>query len=208
MAYSEFSLDRVRRDFSLAVNDNVVLFDQVREIPVSPSLRSSLDECVPLAIQIGNEKARSELIIAPILIEVRRLTGRRIGFFTGVELNVSRESGLTGYCDFILSSSPLQVILTAPIMTIVEAKNDDITAGLGQCAAEMVAARLFNERDGEGPTTIHGAVTTGTSWRFLKLESSHLLLDRQEYPLEPVGRILAILLHCVGVDSAAAGAAA
>jgi hypothetical protein len=81
-------------------------------------------------------------------------------------------------------------------------------AGLGQCAAEMVAARIFNEREGEGPTIIHGAVTTGTNWRFLKLESNDLLVDRQEYTLEPVGRILAILLHCVGVDPAAAGAAA
>ena len=66
----------------------------------------------------------------------------------------------------------------------------------------MVAARLFNERDGEGPLTIHGAVTTGTNWRFLKLESSELLVDRQEYDLEPVARILAIFIHCIGKDPA------
>jgi hypothetical protein len=163
----------------------------------SPSLRSTLDECVPLAVAIGTEKARSELIIAPILLEVRRLAGR-IGFFSGVELNVARESGLTGYCDFILTRSPLQVILSAPIMLIVEAKNEDMKAGLGQCAAEMVAARLFNERDGEGPLTIHGAVTTGTNWRFIKLDSNDLLIDRQEYTLEPVARILGIFLQCIG----------
>jgi hypothetical protein len=180
----------------------------VREVAVSPTLRSTLDECVPLAIDIGNEKARSELIIAPILLEVWRLTGRRIGFFSGVEFEVARERGLTGYCDFILSRSRLQVILSAPVMTIVEAKHENIKAGLGQCAAAMVAARIFNEREGEGPTTIHGAVTSGTNWRFLKLESDHLLVDRPEFALEPVGRILAILLQCVGVDPAAAGAAA
>jgi hypothetical protein len=208
MAYYDFSLDRVRRDFSLVLDDDVDLFDHVGEVPVSPTLRSSLDECVPLAIDIGNEKARSELIIAPILLEVRRLTGRRIGFFTGVEFDVARDRGLTGFCDFILSRSRLQVVLSAPVMTIVEAKHENIKAGLGQCAAAMVAARIFNEREGDGPTTIHGAVTSGTNWRFLKLESNDLVLDRQEYALEPVGRILAILLHCVGIDPAAAGAAA
>jgi hypothetical protein len=93
-------------------------------------------------------------------------------------------------------------------MTVVEAKNEDMKQGMGQCAAEMVAARLFNERRGEGPTIIHGAVTTGTAWRFLKLEGSTLFVDRPEYPLEPVGRIVAILLLCVGYDPATAGAAA
>ncbi len=93
-------------------------------------------------------------------------------------------------------------------MTIVEAKNDNIKEGLGQCGAEMVAARIFNERDGEGLTTIHGAVTTGTNWRFLKLDGDVLYVDRPEYPLEPVGKILAILLHCVGHNPATADVAA
>lgn len=204
MAYNDFTLERVRRDFSPVVNDNIHLFEDVGPVTESPSLRSMLDECVPLAIAIGTGKARSELIIAPILIEARRLAGR-IGFFSGVELNVERESGLTGYCDFILTRSPLQLILSAPIMMIVEAKNEDMRAGIGQCAAEMVAARLFNEREGEGPQTIHGAVTTGTNWRFVKLDSSDLLIDRREYTLEPVARILGILLHCVGQHPAGTG---
>jgi hypothetical protein len=208
MSYNEFDLERVRRDFSLKVDDRADLFSGVPEVAVSPTLQSILDEYVPLAIEINTEKVRSELIIAPILLEVRRLMGRRISFFSGIEFNVARESGLTGYCDFILSSSPLQVILSAPVMTIVEAKREDIIGGLGQCAAAMVGARIFNERQGEGPTTIHGAVTSGTNWRFLRLEANDLLVDRQEYYWAPVGRILSILLRCVGGDPAAAGAAA
>jgi hypothetical protein len=94
------------------------------------------------------------------------------------------------------------------VLMIVEAKNEDMKRGMGQCAAEMVAARIFNERRGEGPTIIHGAVTTGTAWRFLKLDGGTLLVDKPEYPLEPVGRILAIFLHCLGYDPATAGAAA
>jgi hypothetical protein len=208
MAYNEFSLDRVLRDFSLVINDKVDLFQNIGEVPVSASLRSSLDEYVPLAVAIGNEKARSELIIAPILLEVRRMAGERIGFFSGTEFNVARESGLHGYCDFILSRSPIQVVLSAPVMMIVEAKHENLKSGLGQCAAEMVAAQIFNKREGDGPTTIQGAVTSGTAWWFLRLESNQLVVNRQEYALQPVGKILAILLNCVGIDPTAAGAAA
>ena len=208
MAYKNFNLDRVSRTFSLMLNEQEDLFGSVPEVSVSASLRSLLDENVPLAIDIHTEKARSELIIAPVLLEVRRLTGRRIGFFSGIEFNVAAEEGLNGFCDFILSRSPLQLVLTAPVMTIVEAKNEDMKLGMGQCAAEMVAARIFNERRGEGPAIIHGAVTTGTAWRFLKLEGGTLFVDKPEYSLEPVGRILSILLRCVGYDPATAGAAA
>ncbi len=208
MAYNEFTLSRVRDGFGLEVDEQAELFGPVHEVAVSPALRSILDEYVPLAIDMNTEKGRSELIIAPILLEVRRLTGRRIGFFSGIEFDVARESGLSGSCDFILSRSPSQLILSAPIMTVNEAKNENIKGGLGQCAAEMVAARVFNEREGQGPSTIHGAVTTGTNWRFLRLEGNRLLVSRQESFLEPVGKILSILLQCVGYDPATAGAAA
>jgi hypothetical protein len=208
MAYNAFTLDRVRRSFSLSLNEQKDLFGSVTPVAVSPLLRATLDDNVPLAIDVDTEKVRSELILAPVLLEVRRLTGRRIGFFSGIEFNVAEEEGLNGVCDFLLSRSSLQLVLSAPAVTIVEAKNDNIKARLGQCAAEMVAARIFNERQGEGLTTIHGAITTGTAWRFLKLEGETLFIDRPEYFLEPVGKILSILLHCVGLDPATAEAAA
>jgi hypothetical protein len=208
MAYNAFDLDRVRRTFSLTLDEREDLFSSISEVAVSPSIRATLDDNVPLAIDVHTEKVRSELIVAPVLLEVWRLTGRRIGFFSGIEFNVAPEQDLNGFCDFILARSPLQLVLTAPVMIIVEAKNEDMKQGMGQCAAEMVAARLFNERSGEGPTTVYGAVTTGTNWRFLKLEGGTLFVDKAEYFLEPVGRILAILLRCVGGDPATAGAAA
>ncbi|MGP0066553.1 MAG: hypothetical protein ACLQGP_23560 [Isosphaeraceae bacterium] len=208
MSYKNFNLNRVRRAFGLILNEQQDLFGSLRGVAVSPALRLILDENVPLAIDVHTEKVRSELIVAPVLLEVRRLAGRQIGFFSGIEFNVAEEKGLTGYCDFILSRSPMQLVMSAPAVPIVEAKNDNIKEGLGQCTAEMVAARIFNEREGEGLSTIHGAVTTGTTWRFLKLEGDVLHVDRPEYPLEPVGRILAILLQCVGYDPATAGAAA
>jgi hypothetical protein len=202
MSYKNFDLERVCRTFSLTLDDKKDLFPSVPETAISSLLRSILDETVSLAIDVHTEKARSELIVTPVLLEVRRLTGRRIGYFSGIEFAVAPEQGLSGYCDFILTRSPAQLVLTAPVVTIVEAKSDNIKGGLGQCAAEMVAARVFNEREEQGPTTIYGAVTTGTAWRFLKLEGSTLFVDRIEYVLEPAGRIVSILLCCVGYDPA------
>ena len=83
-----------------------------------------------------------------------------------------------------------------------------IKSGLGQCVAGMVGARVLSERHNEKPTFIHGAVTAGMLWRFLKLDGCALMIDRTEYSVEPVGMILAILLHCIGGNPAKAGAAA
>jgi hypothetical protein len=161
-----------------------------------------------MATSIHTEKARSEFIVAPILAEIRWLMDQKISLFSGVNFEVDRSRGLDGACDFILSGSDNQWFVTRPLMMIVEAKNDNIKSGLGQCAAEMVAARLFNQRQGEDFTTIHGAVTTGSVWQFLKLEADTLYTDSAEYYLDQVDKILGILLHCVGGDPTKVGAAA
>jgi hypothetical protein len=208
MAYSDFTLEMAYTAFSLDLNQENDLFTGIPAVEVSPSLRANLDEFVPLATSIHTEKARSEFIVAPILGEVRRLMHHKISLFSGTDFNVDPARGLTGTCDFILARSPIQLFLRNPLVMIVEAKNDNIKGGLGQCVAEMMGARFFNEQHGQEPSSIYGAVTTGSLWRFLKLDGSALLIDRIEYLLEPVGKILAILLHCVGGDPAAAGVAA
>lgn len=81
--------------------------------------------------------------------------------------------------------------------SIVEAKNENIIRGLGQCVAEMYAAKLFNERGENGVSTIYGAVTTGAHWKFLKLEDQTVYVDLKEYYLVNVGKILGILLSMI-----------
>ena len=49
--------------------------------------------------------------------------------------------GLNGYCDFLVSRAVQQTVITAPAIVVVEAKKGDLSLGLGQCAAEMVAAQ-------------------------------------------------------------------
>jgi hypothetical protein len=164
---------------------------------VQPSdlLQRVLDENLTLATAINSEKARSEFLIAPILSEVRRQLDYRIGLFSGTEFNVDAAQGLSGFCDFILSASPEQYFISAPAVTIIEAKNENMIAGLGQCAATMIAARIFNQRAENDIHVIYGAVTTGTSWKFLTLEQNILCIDAIEYYINAVDKILGILLQ-------------
>jgi len=195
MAYSDFTLVKTRNAFGLTLNETRNLFQDVAGVQPSDLLQRVLAENLTLATAINSEKARSEFLIAPILSEVRRQLDYRIGLFSGTEFNVDPAQGLSGFCDFILSASSEQYFISAPVLTVIEAKNENIIAGLGQCAATMVAAQIFNQKAGSDIKVIYGAVTTGTSWKFLTLEQNILSIDAIEYYINAVDKILGILLQ-------------
>ena len=193
MSYSKFTtLGETLERFELHATYDAELFPIVAPATPGELLVRTLEDYLPLALAINTEKARSEFLIAPILAEVRRRSG--LTLFSGIEFNVAPKQGLAGFCDFLLSRSNDPFTLQAPVLTIVEAKREDIPSGLGQCAAEMVAARIFNERAGRPSPPIWGAVTTGELWRFLRLEGSQLTVDRDNETLHPLERLLGILL--------------
>ncbi len=198
MPYSDFSLEKVKRTFELTTSEIVDLFGNVPDLECSALLTEILRYNVPLALASNSEKARSEMIISPILIDLRRQLNERINLFSGIEFDVDSERGLNGICDFIISNSPEILFVSAPVITLVEAKKENITAGLGQCVAEMLAARIFNERTGNEVSTIYGAVTTGSIWKFMKLDGSVISIDLTEYYLKDVNKILGILAMGVG----------
>ncbi|MFB2923662.1 hypothetical protein [Aerosakkonema funiforme] len=194
MAYSDFTLSELVKIFGLTINETIDLFAVVEEVECSEYLAFCLKENIALAVAINTEKARSEMIIAPILLEVRRRLNYQISLFSGVDFNVDNERGLNGVCDFLISRSTEQLFVRAPVINIVEAKNENLKSGFGQCVAEMIAAQLFNEREGNGIKTIYGVVTTGTVWRFLKLSGKVVHIDLTEYYIKDVNKILGILL--------------
>lgn len=193
MAYSQFSLDRVQTQFELSLQEDRSLFADVTPCQPSALLQQILEEYQALAIAINSEKARSEFIIAPILGDIRRHVSGPISLFSGKEFNVEPAIGLTGFCDFILSKSKEQFFIQAPVLTVVEAKNEDIVGGLGQCIASMVAAQMFNQQKQQEIDCIYGCVTTGTNWRFLRLKERELAIDKEEYYIKELAVILAIL---------------
>jgi hypothetical protein len=193
MPYSDFkTLDKAINDFNLTLEESHNLFAGVVPLQPSQRLKETLEETLELATNISTEKARSELIITPILLEVRRMFQGKIGYFSGNSFNVDDSRGLNGVCDFILSASENQLIITAPVITLVEAKDNDLRQGLGQCVAEMVAAQVFNERKGKSQI-IYGVVSTGTLWKFLMLEGQIVKIDRSEYFITQIEQILGIL---------------
>jgi hypothetical protein len=191
MSFKDFSLGDVVRKLGLSLAERT-LFADVPELLPGALLVETLKETVPLALSLGNEKARSEMIIAPVLVEVRRALGHRVSLYSGIELVVDAPRGLSGVCDFLFSRSPEQVLLRAPVVTVVEAKQEDMKGALGQCAAEMLASRLFNEREGHALPKVYGAVTTGEAWRFLELTNDALVVDTDTYLLTQIGKILGI----------------
>ncbi|MCJ8282489.1 MAG: hypothetical protein MJK14_22340 [Rivularia sp. ALOHA_DT_140] len=192
-SYSKFTLAKVKEKFELITNEKIDLFIDTPNLEPSMFLKDILAYNLPIALASNSEKARSELIIAPILIELRKQLQDKINIFSGIEFNVESENGLTGICDFIITNSQEQLFISSPVVTLVEAKKENINAGLGQCVAEMIAAKIFNERSKNQIPAIYGTVTTGTNWRFLKLEENIINIDLSEYYLRDLEKILGIL---------------
>lgn len=194
MAYSDFDLKTVRERFSLDTDEQQDLFSKIPPLEPSARLLEMLEVWAPTAIAMNTEKARSEMMIAPILMDAIRLAKPPVRLFSGVAFNVDHSQGLNGACDFLLTRSKEIFYILQPVVAVVEAKKEDIPGGLGQCVAEMVAARLFNEREGGPQHPIRGAVTTGNIWRFLKLDGATVFIDRVEYHLPQLKQILGIVV--------------
>ncbi len=198
MSYSEFtSMGKVKQAFGLTTVEEEKFLPNLDAIAPSDTLRNFLVESLPLAIATGSEKARSELIISPVLVEVRRILNHQISLFSGEEFTVEPKLGLNGICDFLISKSPELLEIEAPVIVIVEAKKADLKSGIGQCVAEMVAAQKFNELKGIPRKAIYGSVSSGTQWRFMKLVEQILTIDLTDYSLPPVEQILAYLVWMI-----------
>jgi hypothetical protein len=193
MSYSDFTLPEVKQRFALTVDEASDLFAQVPEADLPPGLAANLQRYLPLAVNVNTEKARSELLIAPMLVELKLLYADRLSLFSGIDFTVDASAGLNGRCDYILARSSEQLVLTAPACVLVEAKNENIVGGIPQCLAEMVAAQRFNQAQALPERPVYGAVTTGVLWRFLKLEGTRASVDAVEYPIQTPRKVFGIL---------------
>ncbi len=195
MAYSEFkTIMQVQEKFGLDIDETQNLFSDIIPLEMSDYLKQTIDQNLMIANAVNTEKARSELLIAPILLEIRRNFPNKISFFSGTELTVDISLGLNGYCDYILTASPEIYEIRHPILTLVEAKNENIKGGLGQCIAEMLASQIFNQKE-DLNLNIYGVVTTGIIWKFLKLKENLLYIDIKEYYINELNQILGILAY-------------
>lgn len=194
LSYSTMSLDVVRKKFQLTLSLEQ-FFPDIPIIDPSELLRATLQRAADLSLL--SEKARSEFIVAPILLEVRELAHHAISIYSGIRFDVAPQEGLQGICDFIVTKSPPLPTIQTPIIMMVEAKKNDVEEGLGQCAAEMIAAQRVNQEENPDNTSIYGCVTTGELWQFLRLDKNNLQIDPIKRYIEHIEIIFGILMKMV-----------
>lgn len=193
MADGNFTLAQLKKTFGLCFEESSGLFANLPRVDGSEGLVWTLSEGIDLAVAIGTEKARSEMIITPVLMELRRLYKSQISLFSGVDFTVSPEQGLNSVCDYLISYSKEQLLIQSPVIMLVEAKNENLKVGLPQCIAEMVAAQQFNQQEND-IAVIYGAVTIGTTWQFLRLKGQVVEIDLMQYPIQNnLSQILGVL---------------
>ncbi|MFN6461171.1 MAG: hypothetical protein RMZ41_004920 [Nostoc sp. DedVER02] len=131
-------------------------------------LRDRIERTLP-RVSLTSETARRETLVAPILLEVAT-------YYCDCQLRIEYPLAVTkwlkGNLDYLLRAD--QNLL------VVEAKNDDITRGFTQLAAELIALSQIEEQSFQ-----YGAVTIGDVWRFGKLDvkAQQIIEDIKIYSL-------------------------
>ena len=195
MAYSSFkTLKEIEVAFGVK-NQRVSLFRDVVPCEMSEDLKKAI--LLAQELPIKSEKARSELIVTPILLEVRNLNHKVFTIYSGDNLNVDETRGLNGECDFIIAKDTGSFEVSYPIIQLVEAKKNDVEIGLPQCAAQMIGAKIWNDKNNASLSVMYGCVTTGDDWLFLKLTDDMLFIDVKKYYLGNIAELLGVFQQVI-----------
>lgn len=127
-------------------------------------------------------------------MELVVLLNHQVSLFSGSDFTVDASAGLNGWVDFLISNSPEQLEIEAPVAVIVEAKKEELNTGISQCVATMVAAVQFNQAREKAIAPLYGTVTTGTFWRFLMLQNDIVTIDFTDYGITSLEVILGTLM--------------
>lgn len=188
MAYSTFTLEQLEAQFGV-INRRKRLFPEV--IPIAPGetvLRAlRLVEELP----VRSEKARSEVLVFPILSELRERHDRFFTIYSGEILTADQSVGLVGEVDFLLARDIGSFTINHPLLAVVEAKKHDLELGVPQCAAQMMGAKYFNQQKQQELEVIYGCVTSGNEWLFLRL-GKELLVDTHVYHRNDIEELMGV----------------
>src|SRR5438128_755768 len=77
MSFRDFDLPKAQEDFGLSLVTTPSLFADVPPVPISTGLAQFWSNTQPLGLALITEKARSELLAAPLLSEVWHRSGRQ-----------------------------------------------------------------------------------------------------------------------------------
>lgn len=193
MAYRNFTLEKLQREFGVT-NEVVVspLFGAVD--PISPSEYLLRDMQLARQFPMRTEKARSELVVVPILKELMVRNGDFFTYYSGEYLTADADRGLVGEIDFMIAKRTRTYNISFPIFSVVEAKKRDFDLGVPQCAAQMIGAQQINALYGHA-LPLYGCVTTATEWLFMHLDGQHLRIEAEPYRLDNLPQLLGVFQH-------------
>lgn len=191
--FSSISLQELRKDFGIhIIRGNI--FEACLPVVPDAVLLQVLER--RKYISLRTEKALSEALIAPVLMEIARLNEDKISLFSGESIEADKTQGLVGELDFAFTRNPHAYLLETPILATVEAKKQDFEAGFVQCVAQLIGIQKLNEQEQKALPTLFGCVSTGYEWQFLKLEGRNVTTETDRLPIEEIGKILG-LLQCM-----------
>ncbi len=193
MAYSKFTLDLIEQRFGIQ-NHVEKLFENIQKVEPSEWLKNSLQ--IAQELPVKSEKAKSETIVFPILVELRNRNNKFFTIHSGDTLNADENQGLEGECDFILAKDSGTFNINLPIFQLLEAKKNDTEIGVPQCAAQMIGVKVFNQNKGIKLDKIYGCVTTGKEWLFMRLEDK-IYIDKKTYYLDNIEELLGVFQQII-----------
>ncbi len=113
------------------------------------ALKSELEETLAI-VSLSSETARREILVAPVLTKVTRLSRSQLR----IEYPLTVDDQLKGKLDYLVRGE-LSLL-------VIEAKNDDLSRGFTQLAVELIALSRFESTQ----KIVYGAVTVGNVWLF------------------------------------------
>lgn len=146
------------------------------------NLRQRIEKILPL-ISLSSETARRETLVAPVLMEVATACNCQLR----IEYPLSVNNWLKGTLDYLIRSTHS--------LLVIEAKNDDLTRGFTQLAAELIALSNVEEQ-----RLLYGAVTIGNVWQFgvLDAQQQQITQDIALYSIpDDLDELMAILMGIV-----------
>ena len=157
-----------------------------------PALRQQIIKRLP-KISMGNESARRETLIAPVLLEIVE----HMDVYLLIEQWINVAPQLKGRLDYVVEAK--QSLL------VVEAKDGNTFNGTTQLVAEMIALDKWSTT---GDRLLYGAITTGDLWYFaaMERETKAITVDVRGYSvpgeLDKLVRILIGILESEPTNNA------
>lgn len=187
MSYRNFTLERIEAEFGIKNQMDTLIPQKVLLVQPSETLRQAL--LVAQDLSLRSSKANGEAVILPILLDLRARNERFFTIHSGSPLIADEEQALEGDCDFILAKESNSFTMTMPFFTIVQAEKGDMDSAIPQCAAQMIATKIFNVKRGTPIETVYGCVTTGKIWTFMKV-TDKVYIDKKTYYTDSINDLL------------------